>query len=223
MTTHPDLPRRVGRPRDAGRDADILQAARDVLAERGYERTTIDAVAARAGAGKATVYRRWASKSELVIDAALCTADAGLTLADVPDTGSLRGDLTALRGLKHRDEGVWQALAGLVSELPHSPELARVVHERMVRPKVALVRGLLERAARRGELVPGVNLDLMAAVPSAMIAYRLVVSGEPLDGDFLRQLTDQILLPLVTADRPSPDLREAEALVVVEPAGRALS
>ncbi len=201
MTTQTMAPRRLGRPRDLTRDAEILQAARDELQERGYERMTMAAVAARAGAGKATVYRRWASKAELVIDAVACTADAALTIERVPDTGSLSGDLMALRALKHHDEGLWLALAGLVAELPHAPELASVVHERMVRPRVALVRALLERAAERGELAPGVNVDLLASVPPAMIAYRLLVSGEPLDSDFLVHLSDEIVVPLATGAR----------------------
>ena len=200
MTAQTMTARRLGRPRDATRDAEILQAAREELTEHGYERMTVAAVAARAGAGKATVYRRWASKAELVIDAAVCTANAALTIDNVPDTGSLRGDFAALRALKHHDEGLWQALAGLISELPHAPELAAVVHERMVRPRVTMIRGLLERAARRGELAPGIDIDLMASVPSAMIAYRLVVSGEPVDSAFLIALSEQILLPLALGD-----------------------
>ena len=205
MTTTME-PRRLGRPRDVTRDAEILQAARDELAEHGYERMTMAAVAARAGAGKATVYRRWASKAELVIDAVACTADAALTIDRVPDTGSLDGDLRAMRSLKHHDEGVWLAMAGLVSELPHAPELASVVHDRLVRPRVGLVRALLERAFLRGELMPGVNLDLLASVPSAMIAYRLLVSGEPLDTDFLVRLSDEIFLPLAIGGRVAVEL-----------------
>ena len=206
MTTPTMEPRRLGRPRDVTRDAEILQAARDELTERGYERMTMAAVAARAGAGKATVYRRWASKAELVIDAVACTADTALTIDRVPDTGSLAGDLDALRALKHHDEGVWLALAGLVAELPHAPELASVVHERMVRPGVALVRELLERAALRGELTPGMNLDLLATLPPAMIAYRLLVSGEPLDSDFLVRLSHEIFVPLATGARAAAEL-----------------
>ncbi|OJV78902.1 MAG: hypothetical protein BGO37_00645 [Cellulomonas sp. 73-92] len=214
MTTPTMEPRRLGRPRDMTRDAEILQAARDELAERGYERMTVAAVAARAGAGKATVYRRWASKAELVLDAAMCTADTALTIDRVPDTGSLAGDLAALRALKHHDEGVWQALAGLVSELPHAPELASVVHERMVRPRVGLVRALLERAAARGEVRPGLDLDLVASVPSAMISYRLLVSGEPLDSDFLVKVSDEIFVPLATG-RPAGDRVSTKTPVAV--------
>ncbi|MCF4120075.1 TetR/AcrR family transcriptional regulator [Antribacter sp. KLBMP9083] len=190
--------RKGGRPRDATRDADILEAARAVLAERGYERTTMAEIAARAGAGKATVYRRWASKAELVIDVLACSGSLAITVDDVPDTGSLRGDLAALRALKSRDESTWRALVGLVSELPHSPELARVVDQRVVGPRVALIRGLLERARDRGELLPGVNVDLLSRVPSSMIAYRLLVTHEPLDPEFLRSLSEDIVVPLAT-------------------------
>lgn len=212
MTTQTMEPRRLGRPRDDSRDVEILQAAREELAERGYERMTMAAVAARAGAGKATVYRRWASKAEMVIDAVACTGDAALTIDMVPDTGSLSGDLQALRALKHHDEGVWLALAGLVSELPHAPELASVVHDRLVRPRVGLVRALLERAAARGELRPDVDLDLLASVPPAMIAYRLLVSGEPLDSDFLVKVSDDIFVPLATGSRASADRHEYAGL-----------
>ncbi|GAB2452424.1 TetR/AcrR family transcriptional regulator [Xylanimonas ulmi] len=192
---------RAGRPRDLTRDADILEAARAELAAHGYERMTMAGVATRAGAGKATVYRRWPSKAELVIDTIACTARAALRLEDVPDTGSLRGDLDALRALKHKDEGVWEALAGIAAELQHSPELAAVAKERLVRPRVAVVRGLLARAQERGELAAGLDLDLLALVPTAMLAYQLVMDRQGLDDAFLRSLTDGLLVPLATGGR----------------------
>ena len=87
---------RLGRKRDHTRDPEILDAALDVLAETGYDGMTIDMVAARAKAGKATLYRRWASKSELVLDAVACMKSSDVDLASPPDTGTLRGDLVAL-------------------------------------------------------------------------------------------------------------------------------
>src|SRR3954467_1290919 len=89
-------PRKLGRRRDHTRDAEILDAALEVLAETGYDGMTIDMVAARAKAGKATLYRRWASKSDLVIDAVGCMKKGVYDLDNLPDTGSLRGDLLAL-------------------------------------------------------------------------------------------------------------------------------
>ena len=87
---------RVGRPLDVTRDADILDAALDVLAEEGFDGMTIDMVAARAKAGKATLYRRWPSKTELVIDAVACMKNKDINVDDLPNTGTLRGDLVAM-------------------------------------------------------------------------------------------------------------------------------
>ncbi|MEJ1230234.1 MAG: helix-turn-helix domain-containing protein [Galbitalea sp.] len=78
-------------PLDASRDSDILEAALDVLAEEGYDGMTIDMVAARAKAGKATLYRRWPSKTELVLDAVACMKTANIDYADLPDTGHAAG------------------------------------------------------------------------------------------------------------------------------------
>src|SRR3954468_4364669 len=89
-------PRKLGRRRDHTRDAEILDAAIDVLAETGYDGMTVDMVAARAKAGKATLYRRWPSKPDLVLDAVACLKRDDLNLAALPDTGSLRGDLVAM-------------------------------------------------------------------------------------------------------------------------------
>lgn len=200
-TTHVAAPRRAGRPRDESRDADILEAARVELAERGYDRMTMAGVAARAGAGKATVYRRWSSKADLVIDSIICAAQAALGIDDVPDTGSLQGDLESVKAIASRDDAVWGALSGLISEVGHSPELRDAVHERLVWPRVALVRALLARAEARGETVPGVDLDLIAAVPTAMIVYRLKVTGEPVDGAFLTAMIDDVVVPSATARR----------------------
>ena len=88
--------RALGRKRDHTRDPEILDAALDVLAETGYDGMTIDMVAARAKAGKATLYRRWASKPELVLDAVACMKAKDLELDALPDTGTLRGDLVAM-------------------------------------------------------------------------------------------------------------------------------
>src|SRR6186713_2049587 len=93
-TAEPAL--RPGRKRDHSRDPEILDAALAVLAETGYDGMTIDMVAARAKAGKATIYRRWPSKAELVIDAVACMKGNHFDPANLPDTGTLRGDLIAL-------------------------------------------------------------------------------------------------------------------------------
>ena len=121
----PVPPPRLGRRRDLSRDPEILEATLDVLAETGYDGMTIDMVAARAKAGKATVYRRWASKSELVFDAVACMKNADIDFDNLPDTGSLRGDLIAIhapdgrpiaRGLAEYDATDAARIAGRRSE-----------------------------------------------------------------------------------------------------------
>src|SRR6187399_2380481 len=97
-------PRRPGRRRDESKDDAILKATLELLAERGYDGMTMDAVADRAGAGKATVYRRWPSKVQLTIDAIVCSPGVPMTADDVPDTGSLRGDLLSVRFGRHRSD-----------------------------------------------------------------------------------------------------------------------
>jgi len=116
---------KLGRKRDHTRDPEILEAALDVLAETGYDRMTVDMVAARAKAGKATVYRRWASKAELVVDAVACMKRVDVDSETLPDTGTLRGDLIAM--MKPHTivdaEKKLRVMAGLVSMLAENPEL----------------------------------------------------------------------------------------------------
>jgi AcrR family transcriptional regulator len=191
---------RLGRKRDASRDPEILRAALDELAESGYERMTMDAVAARAGTGKATIYRRWPSKAQLVVDAIASTGRKAITGADLPDTGSLRGDLLALAdiGLGEENSGKLRILAGLISALPHHPDLAAIVGERLVAPRTALMRELLERAVARGEIAPGRDLSMMALTGPAMTVYRVMITSQPMDRAFYAAMVDEILLPMAT-------------------------
>jgi AcrR family transcriptional regulator len=175
-----------------------------VLAETGYERMTMDAVAARAKTGKATIYRRWASKAQLVVDAIASADDTGITTANLPDTGSLRGDLLALAatGSEKENSKKLHIMAGLISALPHHPDLAAIVQDQLVAPRSALMRDLLERAVARGEIAPGRNLDTLALVGPAMTVYRLMIMNKPLDRAFYAVLVDEILLPMATGKPP---------------------
>jgi AcrR family transcriptional regulator len=196
--------RPLGRRRDESRDPEILRAALDVLAETGYERMTMDAVAARARTGKATIYRRWASKAQLVVDAIASAGHGGITAASLPDTGSLRGDLLALAaaGSGKESSKMLHIMAGLISALPHHPDLAAIVQDQLVAPRSALMRDLLERAVARGEIAPGRNLDTLALVGPAMTVYRLMIMNKPLDRAFHAVLVDEILLPMATGKSP---------------------
>jgi len=199
--TGTSVARRPGRRRDAGKDDVILDATRELLAERGYDGMTMDAVAERAGAGKASVYRRWPSKVQLTVDAIVCGRGVAVTIDDLPDTGSLRGDLLSVRFGAHRTDNT-ELMSGLMSAVRENPEVAAAFQQQFVASRVTLMRQLLERAQARGELRPDVDLDMVAAVAPAMIAYRKVVVGKKVDDDFVLRMIDTVILPLATGAQP---------------------
>jgi len=190
--------RKAGRRRDESKDDAILLATRELLAERGFDGMTMDAVADRAGAGKATVYRRWPSKVQLTVDAVVCARGVAQTVDDIPDTGSLRSDLLAVRYGRPRTDDDSELMSGLMSAVKENPEVAAVFHEQFVRSRVSMMRGLLERAQARGELRDDIDLDMVAAVAPAMIAYRKMVAGQRIDDEFVVQMIDTVILPLAT-------------------------
>ncbi len=189
-----------GRPRDPSCDAAILQATVELVAEVGYDRTTLDAVAARAGVSKPTIYRRWpAGKDELVAAAvASCQhhADTGL------DTGTLRGDLVSAVELfiSGMQENAHLA-AGLTQRLRESPELAEVFREQLVPAKRQHFEAIIRRAVERGELrrVP-VAAGLIADIAPAVIHARALITGDVLNERFVNQLVDHVLIPALRAE-----------------------
>ena len=189
--------RKPGRRRDESKDDAILVAARELLAEEGFDGMTMDAVADRAGTGKATVYRRWPSKVQLTVEAVVCARGMATDIADVPDTGSLRGDLMSVRLGRPADDAA-ELMHGLMSAVRENAELASVFHEQFVASRVRLMRGLLDRAQLRGELRPDIDLDMVAAVAPAMISYRKMVAGQKIDDAFILQMIDTVIMPLAT-------------------------
>ena len=188
------------RPRVEGdREQEILDAALTVLAETGFDRLTMDAVAAEAKASKATLYRRWTSKTELVVDA-VCSHKEQPTS---PDTGSLRGDLLeaycGLGGLGDaRSMGV---LAAVVTAMARDEEFALVYRRDFIGPKQRAMRVVLERAVARGEIRDDVDLDLLAPALPGIVLHRVFLLGDEATPDLVARVIDQIILPAV-AHRP---------------------
>jgi AcrR family transcriptional regulator len=190
---------RPGRRRNHTRDPEILHAALDVLADTGYDGMTIDMVAARAKAGKATLYRRWPSKAELVLDAVACMKQNDIDYAHLPDTGTLRGDLIAMikpHSIEDSERKL-QIMAGLVSMLSRDPDLAEAVNAVIVEPRAAVSRILMRRAADRGEISPDCDIETLSLITPSMTAYRVLVLKKPVDRPFLVSLIDGVLLPAV--------------------------
>jgi AcrR family transcriptional regulator len=197
---------KLGRKRDHTKDQQILDAAIEVLAETGFDGMTIDMVATRAKAGKATVYRRWASKNELVLDAVACIKKDDLATLEIPDTGTLRGDLIAMiRPPSIQDaEKKLKIMAGLASMLSGAPELADAANKAIVEPRAGVNRMLLTRAIERGEISPDIDLQLVSLISPSMVTYRSLLLRKPVDREFLISIIDNIVLPAVGLGRSAP-------------------
>jgi len=198
--THPDLVEekpKLGRKRDHSRDQEILDAALDVLIETGYDGMTVEMVATRAKAGKATLYRRWASKSDLVLDAVACMKSNEIDLDALPDTGTLRGDLIAMiKPPSIRDgERKLKLLTGIASMLARSPELADTAYAALVEPRASVNRVLFKRAIDRGEISADVDIEKLCMIGPALVAYSVLMLRKPVDREFLISNIDGVILP----------------------------
>jgi len=186
-----------GRPRDATRDEAILDAAIEILAETGYERMTMDMVAVRARAGKATVYRRWPSKGEMVVEAVARMKRSLVDLDHLPNTGTLRGDLLALfrpQSVQQAEQNM-RAMAGVAAMLAQHPALAEAGHDAIVAPWVAANRSLIQRALARGEVDADAQVETAAQIIPSLAAYRALIQRRPFDHAFLVEIIDGVLLP----------------------------
>jgi AcrR family transcriptional regulator len=191
----------AGRPREARADRAILSAALGLMAERGVPELRMDDVAARAGVGKAAIYRRYRSKDELVA-AAVAALVSEIAL---PDTGSTRGDLLALMRDAvdvYSDSVAAGAMPSLVEAMSRSPELARAVRDGFLEGRRAALREVLERGVERCDLRAGLDVELALDVLGGPLFYRLLVTGGPIDERLATGVVDLILQGF------APDRRE---------------
>lgn len=186
----------AARPRVEGdREQEILDAALEVLADVGYDRLTMDAVAQRAKASKATLYRRWNSKATLVVES-LGRMKAPPAL---PDSGDLRTDLmTAFCGLGGlADHETTATLGAVITAVSTDPEFAAEFHAQVVAPKAAVSRTIFERALARGEVRDDLDLDIIAPALAGIVLHRVFILGEQPDAALIERAIDQIILPAV--------------------------
>ncbi|MCW2843049.1 MAG: transcriptional regulator, TetR family [Nocardioides sp.] len=187
----------VARPRVEGdRELEILEATLEVLGDVGYDRLTMDAVATRAKASKATLYRRWNGKVSLVIEA-LLSVKAPTAL---PDTGSLREDLIAsfcgLGGLT--DQKSVDTFASVLTAITRDPDFAAAFRREVIGPKAQMSHVIFERAQARGEIPVGVDLELLAPALAGIVLHRLYLMGEMPSEALITRVIDQIILPAAT-------------------------
>ncbi|MCW2922681.1 MAG: TetR/AcrR family transcriptional regulator [Thermoleophilia bacterium] len=200
-----DAKTRRGRPRDPERDAAILQATLELLVRDGYDRLTMDHVAAHAGAGKATIYRRWSSKAELVMDA-LSTIKPALPAID---TGSLDGDLDALIAASCGQRSTFgsQVMGGIASSFSRDPELLAAFQQRFTQPRIARIAQFLELARDRGELDDTVDIEFVSSIVPSLMLQRALMTGRPADRHYAEQVVGQALLPMLGRPARHPETK----------------
>jgi AcrR family transcriptional regulator len=190
-----------GRPRSERADQAILDATLTLLAEEGWDGLTMEGIARRAGVGKATLYRRWKSREE-VLTAAVDGLVARIT---IPDTGSVREDLLVLmhRAVSlYRDEP-GRLMPGLVSAMARHPGVATAVREGFLATRRQALLQVLDRAVDRGELRADLDRELALDFLGGPLFYRLLVTGGPLDESLAEGTVEVMLRGLSTA---SPSL-----------------
>ncbi|MGI8710267.1 MAG: TetR/AcrR family transcriptional regulator [Acidimicrobiales bacterium] len=183
--------RGAGRPRSTLVDQAIRGAAQELLVEQGYGGMTMEAVAARAGVGKATVYRRWSTKAELLVDS-LRGHDA--PQVPLPDTGDVRADVKTMlvaiqRSMAGQDGPIMAAFAA--EKLRH-PELRAVFERVFVTERRRHLEHLVAKAVDQGELPTGTDVELLAETGPAICFHRLFLHDAPPDPELPGRIVDQL-------------------------------
>ncbi|MFB7912925.1 TetR/AcrR family transcriptional regulator [Streptomyces sp. NPDC056061] len=202
--SHPKPPR-TGRPRSAAADEAILEATRASLVDLGWSKLTMSDVATRAGVAKTTLYRRWAGKNELVVDAVAVLFDE----LEMPDLGSLAADVQAVvlqfAALLERPE-TRTSLMAVVAESTRDEALRTRIRDSIVDRQKRLVLQGRRRAQERGELpaeqdeaVAAATADLIFDVIAGAVVHRVLVSAEPVDENWARRFTGLLLGGLAAA------------------------
>jgi AcrR family transcriptional regulator len=181
-----------GRPRSVEAEEAILRTALEILDDVGYGSFSIEAVAARAGVGRPTIYRRWPSKLELAIEAVVRLApplqvtDTGDPLADIRHlVAALLPDMTS--------SAAGRAILALATDPEVHAGLARHLDERYLRPRRAVLADLLRRAADAGQIRPDLDPELTIDLVLGAALYRWLVTGQPVNRQTARQIVDTVI------------------------------
>jgi AcrR family transcriptional regulator len=171
----------------------LLAITLQLLQQHGYDRLSVEAVATQAKASKATVYRRWPSKADLVLAAFI----EGTRVTNVPpNTGSLRGDLLALGEAVCRqacEHG--STMRAVLNEMSHNPRLSEAMQNEFVHQRKMVINKVLGDAIERGEIDGSkLNDEIYDLLPGYLV-FRSLVSGRPPTDETVRVLVDEVLLP----------------------------
>ena len=201
MSSTTKVKRLLGRPRDVNRGQAIESAAIELVQEVGYERCTIEAIAQRARASKATIYRRWRNKQELFVS--VLNQHALNTYTEV-DHGNLRDDLIELitekvKILKSPDGAL---IAELLSAAQLDSELGRLIPSTIREHQDTSVVVVLNRAIERGEISKDANVELLLEIIPAIFTYRIFTTRQSVNQKFIENLVDDMIIPTLQKKKP---------------------
>ena len=216
---------RPGRPRSGVAHRAILDAARDLIVETGFNQFRLEKVASKAGVGKATIYRRWRSKEALALDLLLELAAPHIAVADVGDTrAELRACVTNARDAV-RDGAFGSVIKGLLSEIALNPKLGDPVRASVVQARRDEVASVVARGVTRGDLRDDADADLATELLVGPVYFRVIFGGELTD-DFADRVVDAVMrgfVAVAAADESSrsalPQQAEVRADLVHEEVG----
>lgn len=195
-SAHGSTDRKQSRRRGEALNAAIFDATIHELSKVGYAELTMEGVAARARASKGSLYRRWSSRAELVVDAVHNANSSPLLLAD---TGNVRDDiLSFLAGFARVLNGPsGEAVRGLMAETVRDRELMAVVRAQFIEPANVLLLEALRRGVIRGEVRPAALNPLVAKVAPALLREQFLLHGAPIPRSALVEIVDEVVMPLV--------------------------
>jgi AcrR family transcriptional regulator len=173
----------------------ILKSTLAILAEKGYGALTIESIAAKARVSKQTIYRWWASKAAIVLEALTNHAQERLP---VPDTGNVKGDLEVLlkETLGELAQQSGPIVRGLMAEAQLDPEFGRRFREDFIAQRREVLLSVLRRGQQRGEISHQVELELIVDLIYGPMWYRLLNQHAPLNEDFAQHLLEQLFAGL---------------------------
>ncbi|MGO9735681.1 TetR/AcrR family transcriptional regulator [Mycobacterium sp.] len=183
------------------RETELLAVTLQLLREHGYDRLTVDAVAATARASKATVYRRWPSKAELVLAAFI---EGVRQVAVPPETGTLRGDLLHLgRAICQQAQQQAGTIRAVLVEASRHPALNDALQHQFLDERKALIQAILQQAADRGEIDESVISDELWDLLPGYLIFRSIMPSRPATEHTVQALVDDVIIPSLTrkADR----------------------
>lgn len=186
------MTRPPGRPLSSELDTQLLTATQDLLVEQGFERLSMDAVAKRCGASKATIYRRWPSKTALVVAA----AEALFQPPEPPDTDDLREDLLACgRAYVQNGGRSAQVMASVLTASRHDSGLREAAQKALGAPYAGLFERVLARAVERGLIGSGLDQEILAQVFPALAYQKVAARGLLVSENDVVRAVDHVLLP----------------------------